>query len=175
MLTLRTDRDFHQRINALRKQYFPPQRNRIGAHITLFHALPSSHLQAIASDLQSTACSNMPFTIQTQEPLRLSHGVALNATHKQADEIFNTLKQKWGPAGANFLSKQDHRFKAHYTIQNKAERDVAQSTWEKVREGFKRDEGRAIGLTLYKYLRGGYWKFQRHFDFADSVSIPSFG
>lgn len=77
--------------------------------------------------------------------------------------------RKWGPAGADFLSKQDQQFKAHYTIQNKVEKDVAQHTWEEVRDRFKSDYGRAIGFTLYQY-KDGHWRYQRTFDFLESPS-----
>lgn len=172
VLTLRTDHDFHQRMINLRRLYFPPQMNKIEAHITFFHALPGSQLDTIISDLLALSPTLSPFSLRTLEPMRLSNGVALNVKSKEADSIFNTLKQKWGPAGADFLSKQDQYFRAHYTIQNKANKDVVLRTWEEVKGHFRCDEGTVIGLTLYEYLAGGYWKFQRHFDFADS-SVPA--
>jgi hypothetical protein len=37
--------------NGLRRAHFPAERNRIDAHITLFHHLPPSHLPEIKSRL----------------------------------------------------------------------------------------------------------------------------
>ena len=173
VLTLRTDPEFHKRIENLRKLYFPPQLNKIGAHITLFHALPGSKLDTITSDLLAFTPLRTPFPIRTLEPTKLAYGVALNAKSREADGIFGALKEKWGPTGGDFLSKQDQHFKAHYTIQNKATKEVALATWEEVKDGFRSDEGTAIGLTLYQYLKGGRWKFQRHFDFA-KLPVPAF-
>lgn len=169
VLTLTTNREFHQRINDLRKQYFPPQLNKIGAHITLFHALPGSQLPTIIADLLDLASTQSSFSIKIIEPLKMSHGVALNAKNQEAHRLWNSLMQKWGPAGADFLSKQDQSFRAHYTIQNKAEKDVAQKAWEEVKDRFKSDEGEAIGFTLYRYMKGGYWRYQRTIDFTKSV------
>ena len=166
VLTLRTDHAFHQRINDLRKQYFPPRLNKIGAHITLFHALPGSQLESILTDISAVTHKHSPFPVSTHEPMRMSHGVALSAKNAKANEVFNDFKQRWGPADADFLSKQDQSFRAHYTIQNKAEKEVADKSWEEVRNNFKRDHGQAIGLTLYQYMKGGRWKFKSHFDFA---------
>ena len=173
VLTLRTDPDFHKRINNLRKLYFPAHLNKIGAHITLFHALPGSQLDTITSDLLAFTPLRTPFPIRTLEPMKMAYGVALNAKNRDADGIFSALKETWGPMGGDFLSKQDQHFKAHYTIQNKATKEVALATWEEVKDGFRGDEGTAIGLTLYQYLKGGHWKFQRHFDFAKST-VPAF-
>ena len=169
VLTLRTNREFHERINDLRKQYFPAQLNKIGAHITLFHALPGSQLGPIISDILEIANTQQGFEIQTIRPLKMSHGVALDANNQDAHRLWDTLVRKWGPAGADFLSKQDQQFKAHYTIQNKVEKDVAEKTWEEARAQFKSDEGRAVGFTLYKYMKGGHWRYQRTFDFAESL------
>ena len=169
VLTLRTNREFHERINHLRKQHFPPQLNKIGAHITLFHALPGSQLTTIISDIISLVHTESSFTMRTSEPIKMSYGVALNANSQDARRLWDILAQKWGPTGADFLSKQDQHFKAHYTIQNKAEKDVAQKSWEEVKENFRSDQGRAIGFTLYKYLKGGYWRYQRTFDFKEET------
>ena len=102
----------------------------------------------------------------------MSHGVALDANNQEAHRLWDTLVRKWGPAGADFLSKQDQQFKAHYTIQNKVERDVAQHTWEEIRDRFKGDEGQAIGFTLYQYKKDGHWRYQRAFDFAELPRPP---
>ena len=169
VLALQTDRDFHQRINDLRKQYFPPRLNKVGAHITLFQALPGSQLDSIVSDLLEIAHPERRFQINTVRARLMPYGVALDAKINQARRLWKTLHQKWGPAGADFLSKQDQQFDAYYTIQNKVEKDVAIQTWEKVRQRFKCEKGWAIGLTLYKYTKGGQWTFHRTFDFAKPV------
>lgn len=172
VLTLRTEREFHQRINRLRKQYFPSELNKIGAHITLFHALPGSQLTTIIADITSLVHTESSFTIRTIEPIKMSHGIALNANSQDAHRLWDMLAQKWGPMGANFLSKQDQHFNAHYTIQNKVEKDVAQKSWEEVTERFKSDQGRAIGFTLYKYLKRGNWRYQQAFTFDSEEKSP---
>ncbi|KAL8792204.1 MAG: hypothetical protein Q9195_005226 [Heterodermia aff. obscurata] len=166
VLTLRTNREFHERINDLRKQYFPPQLNKLDAHITLFHALPGSQLASIVSDLLETARTQQRFQIKTLKPLKYAHGVALDASNEDAHRLWTAFERKWGPAGADFLSKQDRQFKAHYTVQNKVEKEVADQTWEEVRDRFESDQGEAIGFTLYKYMKSGHWRFQRTFKFA---------
>ena len=172
VLTLRTNREFHERINDLRKQYFPAQLNKIGAHITLFHALPGSRLESIVSHLLEIVQTQQGFPIQIIKPIKMSHGVALDANNQEAHRLWDTLVRKWGPSGADFLSKQDQQFKAHYTIQNKVEKEVARHTWEEISDRFKGDEGQAIGFTLYQYKKDGHWRYQRAFDFAESPRPP---
>ncbi|CAF9929312.1 MAG: mannose-1-phosphate guanyltransferase [Heterodermia speciosa] len=183
VLTLQTNREFHERINDLRRQYFPAQLNKIDAHITLFHALPGSRLGFILSDLLEIARTEQRFRIQTIKPLQWTHGVALDANNHCAHRLWKLLERKWGSAGADFLSKQDRGgFKAHYTIQNKVEKEVAKQTWEEVRDRFESDEGEVLGFTLYKYAKSGHWIYQQAFDFAESlgptmssVDFPSLG
>lgn len=80
----------------------------------------------------------------------------------EAGEIFNRLREKW----AGFLSKQDQSFRAHYTVQNKVEKDVAEGTLQAVRATFWGEEGTVLGLVLYRYDRG-FWRDAREFEFGD--------
>ncbi|NJM07417.1 2'-5' RNA ligase family protein [Candidatus Gracilibacteria bacterium] len=48
ILTVLLDEDTFRRFDGLRRTHFPPQRNLIPAHITLFHALPAIEEQAAA-------------------------------------------------------------------------------------------------------------------------------
>jgi hypothetical protein len=51
IVTLRLlDRAAQERFDALRERHFPPERNHLRAHVTLFHALPGSSEQ-VAADL----------------------------------------------------------------------------------------------------------------------------
>ena len=40
-VTAQLPRDLHARYTALRTEHFPPERNYLDAHVTLFHALPA--------------------------------------------------------------------------------------------------------------------------------------
>ena len=40
ILTAQLPDDMHARYTALRDAHFPPERNYLEAHVTLFHALP---------------------------------------------------------------------------------------------------------------------------------------
>ena len=55
ILTLQLDAESFARFNALRQQYFPPSRNYLEAHLTLFHALPAQNETQIRADLDAVA------------------------------------------------------------------------------------------------------------------------
>ena len=42
LITAELPRDVFAWVDALRRAHYPPERNRLGAHVTLFHALPAS-------------------------------------------------------------------------------------------------------------------------------------
>lgn len=79
----------------------------------------------------------------------------------EAGEIHERLREKW----AGFLSKQDQSFRAHYTVQNKVEKDVAERTLQEVRGTFRGEEGVVRGLVLYRYDRG-FWRDKGEFEFG---------
>ena len=47
ILTLRFDGEAFARLDDLRRAHFPPERNQIPAHLTLFHALPGEALEEV--------------------------------------------------------------------------------------------------------------------------------
>ena len=59
ILTLELDERSFAFFGAQRRRYFPPERNFIPAHLTLFHALPGEHLPSIAA----WTSRQQPFTL----------------------------------------------------------------------------------------------------------------
>ena len=163
ILTLRTNPMFQERINAIRTQHYPPHLNKVPAHIALYRALPGSQLDTITADISALAEQQRPCYIATGEFYLLKHGVAMSAKVPDARRIYDRLKKKW----KHFLSKQDKDFKAHYTIQNKAEEGVPQRTLEELKASFTRSRGTVYGLSLFRYDQG-YWRYVKDFMFPDS-------
>ena len=161
ILALHTDPEHHERVTALRTQYFPPKLNKLSAHIALFRALPGSQLATIQADISAVAEKQQSFPIATGKAFLLGHGVAIDAHVPPARGIFNELKGKWD----GFLSKQDKSFKAHYTIQNKVEDGVPERTLEGLQKTFGGSRGQVDGLSLYRYDRG-YWRHTKDFMFS---------
>lgn len=60
VLTLILDSQTQHKLNALRTKWFPPSRNHLGAHVTLFHAIPPHRLAELESHLHELCPSTAP-------------------------------------------------------------------------------------------------------------------
>lgn len=72
ILTLRLDEDSQAFFNTQRRLYFPPERNFLDAHLTLFHQLPDE--AATFEYLEESQQSN--FSLQVSGLMNLGAGVA---------------------------------------------------------------------------------------------------
>lgn len=160
VLTLALDDASQQRFEALRQQWFPPERNQIPAHLTLFHTLPET--DAVANSLAATAAVTPPFTMKVNQVRSLGRGVALFLESPAALALHCGLSAGF----ADLLSPQDRQgFRPHVVVQNKVEPAVARETLVVVQAGFVPWQCRAVGLDWWRY-RGGPWQLLQRFDFA---------
>ncbi|KAI6907951.1 hypothetical protein KC334_g4830, partial [Hortaea werneckii] len=173
VLTLLTDKPHHDRMTALRKQYFPKHLNKLEAHLTLFHALPGSKLDsAVIPTILSVARRTAPFKLRANKVMRMKRGlgIALAKTQgaDQTKEVHAQLREAWLHGGQRWLSEQDRGGlgHVHYTIMNKVD-DVedVEKAQDEVEESFKGDVGVAEGLVLFRYDRG-FWRWERKFEFG---------
>lgn len=170
VLTLLTDPSHQKRMTSLRAKYFPPKLNKLGAHLTLFHALPESKLEStIIPTIKRVVSSRQPFGVNAAKPFRMKKGIAISVpAHQggaQAQEVHQALLSAW--EGEGWLSEQDSGgMRAHYTIMNKVddEEEVARAM-EEVAGNWKGDRGTVEGLGLWRYEKG-YWKWVEGFEFA---------
>ncbi|WP_419805517.1 2'-5' RNA ligase family protein [Terriglobus sp.] len=160
VLALALDDAAQQRFDALRQQWFPPARNQIPAHLTLFHTLPETeHVEAV---LQAVAQTAATFAMQVGSVRSLGRGVAFFLDSHAAMAVERQLRG----AFLEQLTPQDRQgFRPHVVVQNKVEPAVAKETLAMLQAGFTPWECRAVGLDLWRYL-GGPWKLLRRFDFA---------
>ncbi|KAI6887814.1 hypothetical protein KC363_g7890 [Hortaea werneckii] len=173
VLTLLTDKPHHDRMTALRKQYFPRHLNKLEAHLTLFHALPGSKLDStVIPTILSVAGRTAPFKLRANKVMRMKRGlgIALAKTQgaDQTKEVHAQLRDAWLQGGQRWLSEQDRGGlgHVHYTIMNKVDdlEDVEKAQ-DEVEKSFKGDVGIAEGLVLFRYDRG-FWRWERKFEFG---------
>ncbi|NEX62416.1 2'-5' RNA ligase family protein [Noviherbaspirillum sp. 17J57-3] len=162
ILTLKLDADSFERLDGLRRTHFPPERNFLSAHVTLFHALPGEELQAIRERLQQECAMTAPMTIEFPRVRMLGRGVAI--------EIVSTgLSALHGRLAAGFrdwLTPQDRQgFRPHVTIQNKVPAAQARELYDSLSAGWSMAAGRSAGLMLWEY-KGGPWRGVEEFCFA---------
>jgi len=162
ILTLRFDPDAFERLDGLRRAYFPPERNLIPAHMTLFHALPGAHLEEVAANLRTACDATPPVALRFTGLRTLGRGVALEAEVPGLAALRKVLASHW----AEWLTPQDRQgWRPHVTVQNKVTPERAKLTLAGLQAGFSPWEARGTGLLLWHY-RGGPWEPAGEFPFA---------
>lgn len=119
-------------LDALREAHFPPARNHLSAHLTLFHAIPSGQRAALLQRIAEEA-RRPPIAARLAGLRSLGGGVAVVVA---APELVG-LRRRLATALAPHLTAQDRRpLWPHVTIANKlpppaARRLLAelQATW----------------------------------------------
>lgn len=153
ILTLRLDAAASARFDALRAAHFPPERNHLAAHVTLFHALPGEHEEQVRADL-AVAASRPSFPVRVSGVRSLGRGVAYDLHAPELAAVRDELARAWGP----WLTPQDRqRHRPHVTVQNKTSPEAARSLLAELSAGFVPYDVQAEGLALWRYL-GGPWE-----------------
>ncbi len=143
----------------MRQRYFPPERNQIPAHLTLFHTLPAP--SEIGQVLKEVAEQQPRFGLQVSGLRSLGRGVAYALT---SPELLH-LHREFSARFREHLSAQDkQKFQPHVVIQNKATGPHARELLAILQPAFRPFAVEAIGLDLWHYL-GGPWKLAETFLF----------
>ncbi len=154
ILTLLMDDASQTRFDRLREEHFPPDRNYLRAHLTLFHKLPAERAVEIRADLREVCGDREPFTLTAKEVRFLGRGVAYELSSPELLSLRKGLAVRWG----SWLGAQDRQgFRPHVTVQNKVSPEEARTLNERLRASFSPFEVGGEGLSLWRYL-GGPWE-----------------
>ena len=140
-------------LDGLRRRHYPPDRNQVPAHLTLFHALPPSAEREIRSRLADLAAGPAPAA-------RISGVIDLGggAAFRIASDDLDALREELAGGLHGLLGAQDAGgWRPHVTIQNKVETGVARKLRRSLEQGFEPRPLRIAGLGLHRYL-GGPWE-----------------
>lgn len=138
----------------LRTTHFPPERNFLKAHVTLFHALPPMLLEEARSMLATLAGSTAPVTARIDAVMDLGGGTALRIVSPQMLDLRAQVADHFH----GMLSAQDQsRPRLHITVQNKVARAQARILQDELAAGFAPRDFSFTGLALHHY-RGGPWE-----------------
>ncbi|WP_185983226.1 2'-5' RNA ligase family protein [Aureimonas mangrovi] len=164
IVTVALDAAAFDRLQALRRRHFPPARNLIPAHLTLFHKLPGESAAEVVRTLGALVRRTTPFAFDPQRMgLRfLGRGVAIEMPSRELDALRRTLADGW----QDWLTPQDrHGFRPHVTIQNKVDASESRALFDALTASFTPFDASATGLLLWRYL-GGPWEAAGHFPFT---------
>ena len=162
ILTLALDEASQDWFQDLRTRWFPPERNIVPAHLTLFHNLPGAELDSIAATLRTACAGTAPTSLAVQGPWSLGRGVAYRLHSPDLAAFRARLVGAFEP----WLTAQDRAgFRPHVTVQNKADPAEAKALLEQLQHGFEPFEVVGQGVQLWRYL-GGPWEAVERLPFA---------
>ena len=161
ILTLALDEKSQNFFDSLRKKYFPPERNYLQAHLTLFHHLPGKESAAIIDLLTNVAFKLETLPLEVTEVKMIGRGVAYKIENDGLKKLHRQLSQKWQA----WLAPQDkQKLWPHVTVQNKVEPAKAKALHNKLTVHFEPFTAYGTGLKLWAY-RGGPWELLQTFSF----------
>lgn len=139
-------------LDQLRRRHYPPERNRVPAHLTLFRALPPSAEAEVRRSL-SRAAAQRPPEARINGVIDLEEGAALRVSSPGLEAARDELAGQF----RGLLSAQDRGpWTAHVTIQNKAEPKAVRALLRQLREEFEPRPLKIRGLELIRYVDGGW-------------------
>lgn len=162
ILTLALDEGSQTFFNQLREQYFPPERNHLEAHLTLFHHLPGDEREGISAHLSGVAREYTTLHLAASEVKTIGRGVAYKLENKSLMQLHRQLAKQW----QDWLTPQDRqKLWPHITVQNKVDSAKARRVHEKLATGFEPFTVYGTGLKLWAY-QNGPWKWLEDFSFC---------
>jgi hypothetical protein len=142
-----------QWLNGLRQAYFPPERNHLAAHLTLFHHLPPSLEPELRHRLATIARQSRP-AARAGGIVSLGRGVAIAIDSPDLKAIRADLADPFG----GVLTPQDAAgWRPHVTIQNKVSPHEARALQAMLTRDFRPRPVGIAGLAAWWY-RGGSWE-----------------
>lgn len=150
--------------NALRKAHFPPERNYLDAHVTLFNALP--HETWIVERIGAIAAGQPAFEVTAEAVMSLGNGTAFRIAAPELRGLHQQLQQEFTAVLTN-QDRQKRNF--HITIQNKVDAASASALQNSLTPEFAPFAFRAEGIQVWRYL-GGPWEPLMTFGFRDMAA-----
>ena len=161
IVTLRMERAAAEHFGALRERHFPPELNRVPAHMTLFHALPGERADEVDAALREECARREPFAVTVTEPRSIGRGVVYRCASDDLVALRAAIAERFG----DDLTKQDRQgWRPHITVQNKVKSGTAKETLALLQRDFEPWSFRAEGLVAQDYL-GGPWRERLHAPF----------
>jgi hypothetical protein len=149
--------------DALRRAHYPPERNRMGAHVTLFHGLPPSAEPAVTALLSELAREPAPHAVITGL-MDLDPGTAFAVDSPAMAALHGDMAERLH----GLIQQRDARpLRLHITIQAKVAPGEARALQARLAPGFAARRFRFHGLGLYGWT-GEAWVRRRVFAFRGS-------
>ena len=140
--------------DSQRAAHFPPERNMLAAHLTMFHHLPPSIEPELCRRLAEETRGVPAPEARVAGLISLGKGVAYRIDSPGLAAIRADLAE----AFAGLLTPQDQAgWRAHVTVQNKVAPAEAKALLKRLETGFRARPVRIAALAAWWY-RGGPWE-----------------
>ena len=150
--------------DGLRRVHFPPERNKVPAHISLFHHLPPSLLPELSDRLKAFGAGPSPLAMITGVRL-LGRGVAFDV---RSDGLL-AIRDELAEAFRGLLTPQDQaRPRLHITVQNKVDPAIARALADQFKADFRPRALQISGLAAWHYRDGGTWELAKKTSFRSA-------
>jgi len=150
--------DFAQ-LEGLRRRYYPPERNRVPVHLTLFRHLAPSLDAELRRRLSGATRGQRAPQARLAGLIDLEGGVAFRVESSGLEHIRADLADAFAP----LLLPQDRAgWRTHVTIANKLAPRAARALLAELRAGFVPKPLAIAGLASWWYRDGGWEAHSRH-------------
>ena len=137
-----------------RRAYFPPERNVLAAHCTMFHHLSPELGPELKQRLSGLTRGVSAPVARVGGLMNLGRGVAYRIESPELESVRAELADAFAP----MLTPQDRAgWRPHVTIQNKVEPAAAKALLAELSAGFAPRSLKIAGLASWWY-RGGPWE-----------------
>jgi hypothetical protein len=145
-------------LDGLRRRHYPPERNQLAAHLTMFHAIPPSAEQELRGRLSALTKVAAP-QAKIAGVMNLGGGIAYRVV---SDEL-EAFRVELANALHGLLSSQDASgWRPHVTIQNKVAPKLARELLSSLEREFVPRPLCIAGLGLHRYLGGPWERLSRY-------------
>lgn len=163
VVTAELDAEAFDWLDCLRRRHFPPERNHLAAHLTLFHALPGDQLDRVCGELVDVTAAAPAIEGTAARWMSLGRGVAMAVEVPALAALRGQLARRL----ADVLTRQDAGgFRPHVTVQNKVAPAQARDLRTQLEENHTPWPIRISALQLWRY-DGGPWQFVCRFALGD--------
>ena len=152
-------------LNKLRQAHFPPERNHLSAHLTLFHAIPPSCERELRGLMADLSREYAPPMARLDGLLNLGRGTAFRVLSDTMLEVRALIADRF----AGVLTAQDtQQPRLHVTIQNKVAPREAKHL-QQVLEPDMEPRDFAIPALEAHYYIGPQWEAAGRWPFRGSA------
>lgn len=153
--------------DSLRRAHFPPERNHLHAHVTMFHSFAPSLLEELTDFLPGVARSFAPPQARITGLLDFGKGTAIKLESPQ----LLTLRRAIADHFHGSLTDQDlHEPRPHITIQNKVTKREARALQAELAPMIEARDFHFPALELHRY-QGGPWELVKRMAFRGRESL----